>query len=234
MCHARTQAATMVCSRCGREKPMNEFPPPRRSGKRSPKCWLCLYMAARTPRGRVKALPPSAFEARATAVPSDRAEARLTRTCRKCSAEKPLAEFYLDRDRGRRHSPCRACIRAAMRRYYVANRDKAVAAHRRWAAQEDPEQRRARARRCRTRHCREYAVRARTNRLRLLGLLELAPCCADCGGRASDLHHETYGDVLALVSLCRRCHMARHFRHWRRHGGGPVRYPWEHEQEEDA
>lgn len=228
MRNARPHAGTVICVRCGRERPVADFAPARPGAKRSPTCWLCRYVAARTARGRLKALPRGAFDPGtqcAAEVP------RLTHVCRKCGREKPFAEFYLDRATGRRHSPCSACIRAAMRRYYWENRERAAEARRRWAAQEDPAQRLARARRCRMRNARKYAVRSRTNRLRVLGVLELAEQCADCGGRATDLHHESYGDVLALVSLCRRCHMTRHYRQWRKHGGGPVKYPWEHEEE---
>jgi len=232
MARGRNHAGTMVCSRCGREKPAADFASRRRGGKNRPKCWVCRYLAARTPRGRLAALPPDPFAPGGAAARSDQGGAKLTRTCRKCGVEKPLGEFYLDRATGRRTSPCRRCIRAAMRRYYAENRERLVPLRRRWAAQEDPEQRRARHRRCRERNRLKVAVRVRTNRLRALGLLTLEPECADCGGPAADLHHETYGDVLALVSLCRRCHMARHYRHWRKHGGGPVKYPWEHEEEE--
>jgi len=83
--------------------------------------------------------------------------------------------------------------------------------------------------RSRRKHPREQAVRSRTYRLKALGVLDLADKCEDCGGPAQLVHHETYGDVCALVSLCRRCHLARHFRVWRKTGGGPVRYPHEYE-----
>jgi len=228
MSRATTHVETKSCVLCGREKPLAVFRLSRTGRKLSPKCWVCRYLAARTPRGRLKALPPSPFDASRS--PSA-AEPPVTRVCRRCGEEKPLAEFYLNRAKGRRTSPCRRCIRAAMRRYYAENRERLIPLRRAWAAQEDPVQRNARQRRCREKNRRKYAVRARTNRLRVLGLLELADHCADCGGPAADIHHETYGDVLALVSLCRRCHMARHYRHWRKHGGGPVKYPWEHDDQ---
>jgi len=233
MRHAATHAGRRTCARCGHEGPPADFRPPRRGARLLQKCWICRYLAAKTPRSRRNALPPSPFDPGTRASCPHSTQDRPPRTCRKCGAEKPLAEFYLDRGRGRRMTPCRVCIRAAMRRYYAENREKAREANRRWAAQEDPEQRRARVARYRQRHPREQAIRSRTNRLRVLGILELAAECADCRAPATDLHHETYGSVCALVSLCRRCHMARHFRHWRKHGGGPVKYPWEHDQPED-
>jgi hypothetical protein len=46
------------------------------------------------------------------------------------------------------------------------------------------------------------------------------------------LYHEDYEDVTHVVSLCRRCHVLRHFAVWRRTGGGPVKYPWEYDAPE--
>jgi hypothetical protein len=97
-------------------------------------------------------------------------------------------------------------------------------------AKEDPAQRRARHTRFAPKQREKQNVRSRTRRLKFLGLLTLADHCEDCGGPAQLVHHETYGDVCALVSLCRRCHLARHFRVWRKTGGGPVRYPHEYEE----
>jgi len=154
-----------------------------------------------------------------------------SRVCTKCGVEKPVAEFYRNHVTGKPVTRCSACIRAAMRQYYAEHREKVRESNKRYLEREDPEQRRRRTARCREKHRREYAVRARTNRLRVLGVLELDPHCADCGGAASDLHHEAYREVVALVSLCRRCHMARHYRVWRRDGGGPVRYPAEYRKE---
>ena len=286
MPNAATHAQTMTCTLCGHEGPPSEFRPRRRGARLLQKCWICRYLAAKTPRARLDALPPSPFDLPAPSPPGGqhtlaatppqrrrtsrgpssrglprpregkprgaaeyppagvnpaggasapaRDQERLTRTCRKCGVEKSLGDFYLDRSTGRRTSPCRRCIRAANRRYYAENRERLIPVRRRWAAQEDPEQRNARQRRCRERNRLKYAIRSRTNRLRVLGVLDLAPECADCGGPAADLHHESYGSVCALVSLCRRCHMARHYRVWRKHGGGPVKYPWEHDQEEEG
>jgi len=158
----------------------------------------------------------------------------LAKVCPRCGAEKPVPEFYLSRATGRRASHCRACCREARRRAYAADPDKAKAAVLRSRRREDPAQRRRRNRRY-ARYAREnrvnQTIRARTTRLRLLGLLTLADRCEDCGGPPALVHHETYGDVCALVTLCRSCHMRRHWRLWRKHGGGPVRYPWEYGQE---
>lgn len=160
------------------------------------------------------------------------AEPSVTRVCRRCGVEKPIAEFYLVRATGRRQTPCRACQRAYRRRFYAAHRERLRAAQRRYYRErEDPARRRARNARLARRQREKNAVRCRTQRLRILGLLSLAERCEDCGGPAAVVHHETYDDVCALVSLCRGCHMARHYRVWRRTGGGPVRYPHEYEDE---
>jgi hypothetical protein len=201
----------------------------RSGGRLSPRCWVCRLAAATTARARLAALPPGPFDGWPK---HDPAGPRFTRVCRKCGREKPSPEFYLYHTSGRRHSTCRACERAQGRRYYAVDRDRRRAAQRRYAEREDPAQRRARyARQARKQRARR-AIALRTRRLRFLGLLTLADHCEDCGGPAALVHHETYGDVCALVSLCRRCHMARHFRVWRKTGGGPVRYPHEYDEGE--
>ncbi len=229
MRHATTHSATKVCSGCGNEKPLADFRLWRSGGRLSPRCWVCRYAAATTASERLAALPPGPFDAWPKCDP---AGPPVTRVCRKCGREKPLAEFFLYYALGRRRSPCRACARAERRSYYAANRDKVRAAQRRYAKREDPAQRRARYARCVRKQRQKEAVRNRTKRFRYLGLLTLAEHCEDCRGPATEIHHETYGDVCAFVSLCRRCHMARHWRVWRKTGGGPVRYPHEYEEGE--
>jgi len=229
MRHATTRSATMVCSRCGNRKPEADFRLSRTGRRVSSACWVCRYVAAWTARGRQKALPPGPFDAWPQSDPSG---PRLTHVCRTCGREKPLAEFILDYARGRRRSPCRACGRAYRRQFYAANRDRLRAVQKRYCQErEDPVRRRARNARIARKQREKNAVRGRTQRLRILGVLTLADHCEDCGSPAAVVHHETYSDVCALVSLCRGCHMARHYRVWRRHGGGPVRYPQEYEQE---
>ena len=154
-----------------------------------------------------------------------------TKVCSKCGVEKSLAEFYLRRKTGRRLAECRACVRARVRKYYAENLERCRAKNRRAHQREDPETRRARRRRYRERHPREAAVRSRFKHLRRSGALELDDHCADCGGAATDMHHESSDGGLILVSLCHRCHMQRHFAQWRKTGGGPVKYPWEYDED---
>ncbi|HUT34084.1 MAG TPA: hypothetical protein VNE39_11420 [Planctomycetota bacterium] len=201
----------------------------RTGGRLSPRCWVCRYAAGTTARARRAALPPGPFDGWPQCDP---AGPRLTRVCRKCGREKPLAEFFLNYTLGRRRSPCRVCVRKYCRGYYAANRDKVRAWHRGYYEREDLAQRRARCARNTRKHREREAVRYRTKRFRYLGVLTLAERCEDCGGPATEIHHETYGDVCSFVCLCRRCHMARHFRVWRKTGGGPVRYPHEYEEAE--
>lgn len=228
MSHAATHSATEVCSRCGNTKPLEDFRLWRAGGRSSPACWVCRWAAATTAQERLAALPPGPFDGWPGADP---AGPRLTHVCRTCGREKSHAEFTLDYARGRRRSPCRACARANGRRYYAANRELVLARHRDSVTPEVLARRRARYARSVRERSEKEAIRRRTKRLRLLGHLGLAEHCHDCGGPAVEVHHETYGDVCALVSLCRRCHMTRHFREWRKTGGGPVRYPQEYEEE---
>lgn len=47
------------------------------------------------------------------------------RRCYRCSEERPVDEFAVDRSKGSgRKSICKACDNAKARRYYEANRDK--------------------------------------------------------------------------------------------------------------
>ena len=180
----------------------------------------------------------------------------VSKVCSRCGVEKPFAEFYLCFRRGRRRASCRECDRARMRRHIGANREQVragkrrayaervdhyratrrrrdarnreqvCAARRRWR-REHPERVRELQRRYRRENPRKVLVRRVTRGLRLLGLIELADRCADCGGRATEHHHLSYDDPFAVVSLCHGCHMRRHFAVWRRTGGRPVKYPRE-------
>ena len=177
----------------------------------------------------------------------------VTKVCRKCGVEKPFPEFYLCFRRGKRRASCKECDRARMRRYVRANRGKVRAAKRRAYAEHVEERRAAHRRRdardrervlaskrrwrrrnpervkelqrrYREENPRKVLVRAVTRGLRILGLVELAEHCVDCGATGTEHHHLSYDDPFAVVSLCHRCHMRRHFAVWRRTGGGPVKY----------
>lgn len=229
MSNAATPSPTTTCTRCGHERPQDAFRvgPARR--RLATTCWLCRYLAARTPRARARALPPNPFDGWPRSAPDGQ---RLRRTCPRCRREQPIAEFYLHRATGRRASHCRACAREYSRRRYAADPQKAKAIQRRAYLREDPEQRRRRNRRYAAQSRARNAVRARTQRLRVLGVLTLAERCEDCGRPPALIHHETYGDLATLHSLCRPCHMRRHWRQWRKAGGGPVKYFWEYQTEE--
>ena len=166
-----------------------------------------------------------------------------TKVCSKCGVEKPFPEFYLCYRRGRRRATCKACDRARMRRYIRTNREKVraakrrayaervdhyratrrrrdarnreqvCAARRRWR-QEHPERVREWGRRYREENPRKVLVREVTRGLRLLGLIELAEHCEDCGAKATGHHHLNYDDPFAVLSLCHGCHMGRHFAVW--------------------
>lgn len=42
------------------------------------------------------------------------------------------------------------------------------------------------------------------------GKIERGHVCADCGGVATDGHHEDYSRPLDVVWLCQLCHLTRH------------------------
>ena len=166
----------------------------------------------------------------------------LTKVCSKCREEKHLMEFHVRYSSGRRRADCKACCRAAMRRYYATHGPQCRARMRRRRAA-DPVGRRERVKASRhlyrerkRRHDRLYRrrypertlVRWTSWSLRKLGLLAVADCCTDCGGGPVELHHPDYGDPFTVVPLCRPCHWRRHLAVWRRVGGGPVKYPEEY------
>ena len=154
-----------------------------------------------------------------------------TKVCTTCGIEKHLPEFYLRRTSGRRRHECRACHRARVRRHYAQHRDHILQAKAHRLRTEDPDTKRRRNRRKQdARDAKRQRARHVARRLRQLGLVQIGDACADCGGPATDLHHRSYDDLVDLISLCHACHMARHFAHWRKHGGGPVKYPDEYEE----
>ena len=239
---------TKVCTTCGVERPLPEFYLNHRTGRPRAQCRVCARARSRRyyaeHREQIRAAraerlaPPEPRPTRPTPVaapapPRDERPPQYTRVCTKCGRERPIAEFYLvDRRTGRRGRQCKPCLRARSRQYYKENRERIRAQQRTCYHREDPDQRRRRQMRYRAKYRQRYAVRRRTHRLRVQGVLVLADHCADCGAPAVHLHHEEYGDVVALVSLCRQCHMARHWREWRRTGTGRARYFWEYDEEE--
>ena len=158
---------------------------------------------------------------------------RITRVCRLCGRRKAIAEFYLtSRRTGTRGHQCRTCLRARRRKYYRENRERLLEAQKEYARREDPEQRRARTKRYHERCTKKRLARLRSGRLRKLGIIQQSDVCPDCGAPATDLHHENYDDVVNLISLCRSCHMKRHWAEWRKHGSRNAPYPWEYEEDE--
>ncbi len=166
---------------------------------------------------------------------SDDKEPRLSKTCTKCGREKPIAEFYLRRKTGKRVAACRTCCRAASRQWHadqLAKDPEGYREHRHELYErEDKEKRRARFRRYYHRDKKRAAMRNRFGYLRAKGVLELAETCAECGGKAEDLHHWDEEGELRLRSLCHRCHMHGHYVEWREHGGGSIRQYWEFDEE---
>ena len=221
--NAASSDLTKVCTVCGRGKPLEEFYLRRKTGRRWSVCRECArermrryyhdVRAGRRRPGRRDAPPPRP----------------LTKICTECGIEKYAPEFPLDRKTGRRGNRCRACFRAWQRRYYADHAEELRDRARRYRERQDPEQRRAKERRYRNKHRKEQTTRHRSRHLRQLGLVDVSDTCVDCGGPATEMHHEDYGSVVDLVSLCHLCHMRRHFAHWRKHGGGPVKYPHEYE-----
>lgn len=142
--------------------------------------------------------------------PYGEVEATPLKTCRTCKLEKPKAAFanHAHAKDGKRRD-CKHCVdagavkpprrkngnatariktpdylaknREAARRWYWANRDKALAKQRAYRARKRGE------------------------------IVKPAICeTPGCEAAAQDAHHEDYSRPLAVVFLCKRCHRARH------------------------
>lgn len=231
MAQAPDPPRTRTCRQCGIEKPIAHFFIHPRTGKRYGRCRDCVDA-----NFRCRAEEREAALGEARTYPQRRRKQRHatpglpTFLCSRCGQEKYYPEFYLNRETGRVASYCRVCSRAYARLSYVKHAEQ----RRRDAAEYErthPEKKRERAKRYREKHRHEQAARRETHRLRRLGVVQKSDICPRCGSGRTELHHDCYDDVVNVTSLCHRCHMQLHYIEWRKHGGGPVKYPWEYDEE---
>lgn len=230
----KKHVATKLCAECGIEKPVAEFY--LRSGTTKPlsKCKECTRTEMRERYRQRRERQGHTVVSRAEFERRTYRRADRMRLCRRCGRWRHYPEFPLDRKTGRRTSPCKACLRKAARERIRRAPEAHAARSAEWA-RSHPEKRRAIQRRCYRRarlKLKDHdAVRKETRKLRDLGVVRQSDTCIQCGASPTLLHHETYDDVVNVLSLCPRCHMRGHYKEWRKHGGGPVKYPWEYDEE---
>ena len=145
----------------------------------------------------------------------------VMKACSVCQVSKPLDAFNRQSSkRDGRQSYCRECAKAyhksakcrqAERHYKQSPRGRAMRLRR----ETSPEGREAirQYRRSYESQNREKR-RAHKTTARAVNAGRLAPVttlkCADCGAGATAYHHEDYSVPLAVVALCRQCHVNRH------------------------
>lgn len=109
---------SQVCTKCGIEKPMDDFANERRvkSGK-TRQCKQCHYAEvdkfSKIRRERLRNRPPAELSP------------DVMRTCRVCFEDKPETEFYRNRTMiDGIHSSCKLCNNSKHKSWKVANKDK--------------------------------------------------------------------------------------------------------------
>ena len=143
------------------------------------------------------------------------------KTCGKCRMSKPLGSFNRhSQKKDGRQGYCRECMKAyhkskqcrrTERRYKKSLQGRTNRLRR----ENSPEGREAtkQYRRCYERQNREKK-RAHKTTARAVNAGQLAPVmtlkCADCSTGATAYHHEDYNLPLAVIALCRQCHVNRH------------------------
>jgi hypothetical protein len=123
------------------------------------------------------------------------------KTCKKCSEEKAITEFY-KRDSGKDgHSTmCKSCYKARASAWSSRNREKrrVIVREAQKRYRQDPEKRKKMD--CRDRLNYQF----RHNRLKRRGICEM---CYDVG---TQCHHWDYDKPLEYIELCRKCHSHLH------------------------
>lgn len=145
----------------------------------------------------------------------------MTKTCRKCGAEKNLEEFYRHAQMADGHlNICKDCVKERVLEHRAANLERIQAydrergqlthrkaANRARAAQYNDADR---VRRSRAKHPDAYRAYIAVQNALKRGDLKAAPC-ERCGYAVGvHAHHEDYSKPLDVVWLCRNCHGERH------------------------
>ena len=133
----------------------------------------------------------------------------VEKTCFKCSATKPLTEFYRHPQMGDGHlGKCKECTKRDVgERYRVAWDDKV--AYERERRRRPPGHGAKRDRLHRQRHPDRAAARTAVARALRSGQLQRKPC-EECGAVKAQAHHEDYSRPLDVRWMCRACHMIEH------------------------
>lgn len=134
-------------------------------------------------------------------------EIHSTKTCTKCSEEKPIDDFYVyGKNRHLHTGKCKECTKSDVRCRYEKERPKIAAyernrfktPHRKALVIEYQKT-------SRRRHRQKYLARKSVGRAIRDGKLVRKPC-EFCGSLFSEAHHEDYSKPFQIVWACFQCH----------------------------
>lgn len=148
--------------------------------------------------------------------------------CTKCRIEKPLEAFHCDRtsDDGR-CCQCKKCTQARTRQWYLVNRKQSLETTKAWNAKNREKHNKyvrkwqaknqtrvtASGRAYAKRHPEKRNAKNAVQWAIKKGLLTRPDECTVCEKQGQvEGHHEDYAKPLQVIWLCRKCHVARHWR----------------------
>lgn len=197
---------SQVCTKCGIEKPMDDFANERRvkSGK-TRQCKQCHYAEvdkfSKIRRERLRNRPPAELSP------------DVMRTCRVCFEDKPETEFYRNRTMiDGIHSSCKLCNNSKHKSWKVANKDKVKQQRRRLYELHEKDNAKS-VDRNRTYHRNwRYETKYGITYEQFLALVKKQNnCCALCGeefiygmNRKPQVDHDHETGLIRGV-LCKRC-----------------------------
>ena len=134
-----------------------------------------------------------------------------SKTCFKCSAVKPLEEFYKHPMMGDGHlNKCKECTKSDANKHRSENLEKIREYDRRRGGL--PERKKQNAvvtKAWRAEDIRRQRAHSAVARAMSKGILGRKLCCR-CGNEKTLAHHEDYDKPLDIMWLCQPCHKQRH------------------------
>ena len=134
-----------------------------------------------------------------------------SKTCFKCSTEKPLGEFYVHPRMADGHlNKCKECAKNDVHKHREQNLEKVRAYDRARAKHKDRIKAATQVTKAwRQEDKRRAVAHSAVARAIKSGLLARLPC-SQCGAVNSVAHHEDYDKPLKVVWLCQSCHVQHH------------------------
>jgi len=138
-----------------------------------------------------------------------------TKVCSKCTANKPLAEFYLNKAM---HDSldycCKDCRKLYAREHYYINRNERlnrIRAYREERLLIDPNFDSRNTAKMNAKYPEKLKARGKARYAVSAGKLKPGNNCAVCATSLNlELHHADYNRPFDVILLCRKCHMQHH------------------------